>query len=60
MSIKPLKLKSSEAGIWFIYLIIHKVIEAHRAGIRNKDIAEKFNTSKSNVTKILKTYGECI
>lgn len=37
-----------------------KVIEAHRAGIRNKDIAEKFNTSKSNVTKILKTYGEYI
>lgn len=24
--------------------------------MRNKDIAEKFNTSKSNVTKIIKTY----
>ena len=37
-----------------------KVIEAHKAGIRDKDIAKKFNTSKSNVTKILKTYGEYI
>lgn len=37
-----------------------KVMEAYRAGIRNKDIAEKFNISKSNVTKILKTYGEYI
>ena len=33
-----------------------RVIEAHKAGMRNKDIAEKFNTSKSNVTKIIKTY----
>lgn len=37
-----------------------RVIEAHKAGMRNKDIAEKFNTSKSNVTKIIKTYGEHI
>lgn len=37
-----------------------KVIEAHKSGMRNKDIAEKFNTSKSNVTRILKTYGEYI
>ena len=34
-----------------------KVIRAYKAGIRNKDIAEKFNVSKSNVTRILKTYG---
>ena len=34
-----------------------KVIRAYKAGIRNKDIAEKFNISKSNVTRILKTYG---
>ena len=34
-----------------------KVIRAYKAGMRNKDIAEKFNISKSNVTRILKTYG---
>ena len=34
-----------------------KVIEAHKTGMKNKEIAEKFNTSKSNVTRILKTYG---
>ncbi len=37
-----------------------KVIEAYKTGMKNKEIAEKFNTSKSNVTRILKTYGEYI
>lgn len=37
-----------------------KVIEAYKTGMKNKEIAEKFNTSKSNITRILKTYGEYI
>lgn len=31
-------------------------IKKHKPLIRNKDIVEKFNTLKSNVTKIIKTY----
>lgn len=37
------------------------VIAAHELGMRNKDISIKFNTSPSNVTRILKNYkNKCI